>query len=91
MTKYRRKAANAKERMKNLNEVFGRLGNSIPDVKTFTDEDKDTKVATLRAAITYIGSLQQLMEDIDGGKIDPDDCEIGEENLSKKDIEIIYF
>ena len=49
MTKYRRKAANAKERerMKNLNEVFDRLRNIIPDVKTITHEDKDTKVTTL--------------------------------------------
>jgi hypothetical protein len=83
MTKYRRKAANAKERerMKNLNKVFVRLRNIIPDVNTLTHEDKDTKVTTLRAAISYIGSLQQLMEDIDGGKVDPEDYKMGEENL----------
>ena len=73
MTKYRRKAANAKERerMKNLNDAFERLRNVMPDVKTLTQDDKDTKVTTLRAAITYIGSLQQLMEDLDGGEFDP--------------------
>jgi hypothetical protein len=89
MTKYRRKAANAKERerMKNLNEVFDRLRNIIPDLKTLTQEDKDTKVTTLRAAISYIGSLQQLMEDLDGGKVDPQDYEMSEVNFdfSEKD------
>jgi inorganic triphosphatase YgiF len=85
MTKYHRKAANAneRERMRNLNEVFARLRNIIPDVKTLTHEDKDTKVATLRAAITYIGSLQHLMEDLDGGKVDPQDYEMVEENLGE--------
>ena len=86
MTKYRRKTENAKERerMKNLNEVFDRLRNIIPDVKTLTHEDKDTKVATLRAAITYIGSLHQLMADLDEGKVDPQDYDIGGKRLSEK-------
>ena len=87
MTKYRRKAANAKERerMKNLNEVFERLRNIIPDVKTLTHEDKDTKVTTLRAAITYICSLQLLMADLDVGKADPQDYEMGEEKFDSSE------
>ena len=46
MTKYRRKTANAKERdrMKQLNVAFDRLRGVMPDVKTITKEEKDTKV-----------------------------------------------
>ena len=82
MTKYRRKAANAKERdrMKHLNEAFDRLRSVMPDVKTLTLEDKDTKVTTLRAAITYIESLKQLMEDLDEGKVGPEDYEMDEDD-----------
>ena len=48
MTKYRRKTANAKERdrMKQLNVAFDRLRGVMPDVKTITKEEKDTKVKT---------------------------------------------
>jgi len=81
MTKYRRKAANAKERdrMKHLNDAFDRLRSVMPDVKTLAQDDKDTKVTTLRAAITYIGCLQQLMEDLDEGKVDPQEYKMNQE------------
>ena len=47
----------------------------MPDVKTFIQDHKDTKVTTLRPAITYIGCLQQLMEDPDGGIVDHNEYE----------------
>jgi len=82
--KYRRKAANAKERerMKNLNFAFERLKNVMPDIKSFTHEQKVTKVTTLRAAIAYIVSLQKLMEDLNAGRIDPEQSKKDEKNLT---------
>merc|ERR1719249_547066 len=73
MTKYRRKTANAKERdrMKQLNVAFDRLRGVMPDVKTITKEEKDTKVTTLRAAISYISGLQSLLADCEAGLVDP--------------------
>ena len=59
MTKYRRKTANAKERdrMKQLNVAFDRLRGVMPDVKTITKEEKDTKVknpSSVKSAVNLI-------------------------------------
>ena len=73
LSKYRRKAANAKERerMKKMNVVFDTLKSVIPAENGGDDEDmKDTKVTTLRSAIAYINCLKQLIEDCDAGLVD---------------------
>jgi len=73
LSKYRRKAANAKERerMKKMNEVFAKLKSVIPtDNKEDQEEEKETKVTTLRSAIHYINYLKQVIEDCDAGLLD---------------------
>merc|ERR1712117_79241 len=65
LSKYRRKTANAKERerMKKMNDVFATLKSVIPaDGKADNEEEKETKVTTLRSAISYINCLKQLIE-----------------------------
>ena len=82
MSKYRRKVANAKERerMKLVSEAFDKLSNVVPVYKMMTStpnpndlENKNpvTKVSTLRCAISYINSLQKLIEDANRGVLDP--------------------
>jgi len=66
LSKYRRKSANAKERerMKRQNDVFEVLKEILPcDKAKRSDEEKETKVTTLRSAIAYINSLQSLLDD----------------------------
>jgi len=58
--------------MKQLNVAFDRLRGVMPDVKTITKEEKDTKVTTLRAAISYISGLQSLLADCEAGLVDPE-------------------
>ena len=73
LSKYKRKTANAKERerMKKMNDVFDTLKNVIPAEKRGDDEDeKETKVSTLRSAIAYINCLKQLIDDCDAGLVD---------------------
>eukprot|EP00092_Neocalanus_flemingeri_P040965 GFUD01044604.1.p1 GENE.GFUD01044604.1~~GFUD01044604.1.p1 ORF type:complete len:319 (-),score=100.70 GFUD01044604.1:60-929(-) len=73
LSKYRRKTANAKERerMKKMNEVFVSLKNVIPDRNVDDIEDeKETKVTTLKSAIAYINCLKKLIEDCDAGLVD---------------------
>ena len=83
LSKYRRKAANAKERerMKNMNDVFATLKSVVPDYnKDPPEEGKETKVETLRSAISYINYLKQLIEDCDAGLVD-------EKAVEGKDVE----
>ena len=71
LSKYRRKTANARERqrMHEVNLAFDRLKLSIPHHKLKQiDEKKDTKITTLRCAITYINSLSELLTDLNTGK-----------------------
>merc|ERR1712079_480699 len=73
LSKYRRKSANAKERerMKKQNDVFEVLKQILPvDKARKNDEDKETKVTTLRSAIEYINSLQSLLDDCEAGRLD---------------------
>ena len=44
------------------------------------------KVTTLRAAIAYIDSLQQLKNDLESGKIDPKESKVNEQewNIREK-------
>ncbi|CAB4060397.1 TX [Lepeophtheirus salmonis] len=86
MSKYRRKTANAKERdrMKQVNDAFEKLRDVVPHHRAFIgvatsspppptpgDPASATKVSTLRCAISYINSLQQLIEDSNKGLLDP--------------------
>lgn len=71
LSKYRRKTANARERqrMQEVNNAFDRLKESIPHHKlNAVDEKKDTKITTLRCAITYINSLSGLLADLSKGR-----------------------
>merc|ERR1712037_331749 len=74
LSKYRRKSANAKERerMKRQNDVFEVLKEILPcdKAKRSADEEKETKVTTLRSAIAYINSLQSLLDDCEAGRLD---------------------
>merc|ERR1719222_1008246 len=74
LSKYRRKSANAKERerMKKQNDVFEVLKQILPidKAKKKKEEDKETKVTTLRSAIEYINSLQSLLDDCEAGRLD---------------------
>merc|ERR1719209_2242301 len=73
LSKYRRKSANAKERerMKRQNDVFEVLKEILPcDKAKRSDEEKETKVTTLRSAIAYINSLQSLLDDCEAGRLD---------------------
>merc|ERR1712025_1357506 len=75
LSKYRRKTENAKERerMKKFNQAFQNLRKMLPDhgLSQNTDKkaEKDTKVSSLRSAITYINCLQELLEDCDAGRV----------------------
>ena len=73
LSKYRRKSANAKERerMKKQNSVFEVLKEIVPCEKPRKgEEDKETKVTTLRSAILYIRSLKSLLSDCEAGRVD---------------------
>jgi len=63
---YERKLANAKERerMKKLNSSFERLKQILPDIRSLSHEEKDTKVALLRGAVNYINFLKNLINDL---------------------------
>lgn len=71
LSKYRRRTANARERqrMHEVNVAFERLKATIPHHRLKQiDEKKDTKITTLRCAITYINSLSELLDDLEDGK-----------------------
>lgn len=75
LSKYRRKSANAKERerMKKQNDVFEVLKEILPCDKAMkVEEDKETKVSTLRSAIQYIHSLESLLADCEAGRLAPE-------------------
>ena len=86
LTKYRRKAANAKERarMEKMNDVFATLKSVIPsDKKDDLEEEKETKVTTLRSAIHYINYLKQLIDDCDNGLLDKNDLNLEDAKISE--------
>ena len=92
LSKYRRRTANARERqrMQEVNVAFEKLKSTIPHHKLKQiDEKKDTKITTLRCAITYINSLSELLGDIENGKsVSPEyyftDAQLGLEPENKK-------
>merc|ERR1712179_432422 len=57
--------------MKKMNDVFATLKSVMPtDSKIDNEEEKETKVTTLRSAIQYINYLKKLIEDCDAGLVD---------------------
>jgi len=57
--------------MKRQNDVFEVLKEILPcDKAKRSDEEKETKVTTLRSAIAYINSLQSLLDDCEAGRLD---------------------
>lgn len=91
LSKYRRRTANARERqrMHEVNCAFEKLKTTIPHHKlNQIDEKKDTKITTLRCAISYIKSLSDLLEDINHGRtVSPEyyftDAQLGIEDKKK--------
>ncbi|CAM1313247.1 Uncharacterised protein g6204 [Pycnogonum litorale] len=63
LSKYRRKAANCRERtrMQDMNDAFCRLQKAIPVLSEESDQDKLTKITTLRLAINYINALDSIL------------------------------
>merc|ERR1712083_14901 len=87
LSKYKRKTANAKERdrMKKMNDVFATLKSVIPvDGKIDKEEEKETKVTTLRSAIHYINYLKQLIEECDAGLVDKNEFGVGEDERNSE-------
>ena len=74
MSKYRRKTANARERqrMRQVNVAFDKLKAAIPHHKLDLIET-DTKITTLRCAISYINALSDLLTHVKQGReIEPE-------------------
>nr|SWG50911.1 taxi B [Aquarius paludum] len=59
LSKYRRKNANARERcrMREINEAFETLRRAVP-----CQDEKMTKIATLKLAMSYISALSEALE-----------------------------
>nr|SVI23430.1 taxi B [Limnogonus franciscanus] len=64
LSKYRRKNANARERcrMREINEAFETLRRAVP-----CQDEKMTKIATLRLAMSYISALSETLEGVSTG------------------------
>lgn len=62
LSKYRRKAANARERgrMVEINDAFEELRQVLPDIEA-GKTSKLTKITTLRLAMNYISALRQTL------------------------------
>nr|SVI23423.1 taxi A [Oiovelia cunucunumana] len=60
LSKYRRKNANARERsrMREINEAFETLRRAVP-----CQDEKMTKIATLRLAMSYIAALSEALSE----------------------------
>lgn len=69
LSKYRRKTANARERsrMREINEAFETLRRVIPHLSTASDSqnEKLTKITTLRLAMKYITALNKVLQEPD--------------------------
>nr|SVF01456.1 taxi A [Mesovelia furcata] len=62
LSKYKRKNANARERsrMREINEAFDSLRRAVP-----TQDEKMTKIATLKLAMSYIAALTEALSESD--------------------------
>ena len=68
LSKYRRKTANARERcrMREINEGFEALRRVLPHLAAEKDNnEKLTKISTLRLAMKYIAALNRILQDPD--------------------------
>lgn len=68
LSKYRRKTANARERcrMREINEGFEALRRVLPHLSSDNENnEKLTKISTLRLAMKYITALNRILQDTD--------------------------
>ena len=89
LSKYRWKAANAKERerMKKMNDVFAKLKSVIPaDNEEDQEEEKETKVTTLRSAVHYLNYLKSLIQDCDAGLLETKRIDLNDDRVSEPNI-----
>ncbi|XP_064104101.1 helix-loop-helix protein delilah-like [Macrobrachium nipponense] len=65
LSKYRRKTANARERhrMREINDAFESLRQTLPDFCSRKAATAMTKITTLRLAVNYIRTLSHILED----------------------------
>ncbi|KAG5868823.1 hypothetical protein JTB14_027483 [Gonioctena quinquepunctata] len=66
LSKYRRKTANARERgrMREINEAFETLRKVVPQISASKEQnEKLTKITTLRLAMKYISTLSAALTD----------------------------
>ncbi|XP_064603057.1 neurogenic differentiation factor 1-like [Liolophura sinensis] len=63
LSKYRRRAANARERgrMLEINDAFDALADAIPVYQFEDSKGKPTKITTLRLALNYITALRETL------------------------------
>lgn len=63
LSKYRRRAANARERgrMLEINDAFDALADAIPVYQFEDNKGKPTKITTLRLALNYIAALRETL------------------------------
>lgn len=69
LSKYRRKTANARERcrMREINEGFEALRRVLPHLSSEAENnEKLTKISTLRMAMKYITALNRILQDTTG-------------------------
>nr|SVI23425.1 taxi A [Callivelia conata] len=66
LSKYRRKNANARERsrMREINEAFETLRRAVP-----CQDEKMTKIATLKLAMSYIAALSDALSESDADSL----------------------
>nr|SVF01462.1 taxi A [Gerris buenoi] len=66
LSKYRRKNANARERgrMREINEAFETLRRAVP-----CQDEKMTKIATLKLAMSYISALSEALSESDADSL----------------------
>nr|SVF01461.1 taxi A [Brachymetra albinervis] len=66
LSKYRRKNANARERsrMREINEAFETLRRAVP-----CQDEKMTKIATLKLAMSYISALSDALSESDADSL----------------------
>lgn len=74
LSKYRRKTANARERsrMREINDAFEALRRAIPHLPSSSDgnNEKTSKIMTLRLAMKYITALSNALEEPESYSVD---------------------
>lgn len=86
LSKYRRKTANARERnrMREINQAFEALRRVVPHMQTPSNNNNEklTKITTLRLAMKYINALSAALD----SSAPESDCSDGESFMSERSI-----